>query len=140
MQDFCVFMVIFMENNARTCVCQKIVVPLRPFLFCLIVRICVRHMILLVCLLCAMAAGKAYSQSLPEGKGDSIATADSIATPDSISLKPQPKSSGDLKSPIHYQASDSMVMMADGTAFLHGKGEMKYERMELTSAMDDRVS
>ena len=133
MQDFCVFMVIFMENNARTCVCQKIVVPLRPFLFCLIVRIRVRHMILLVCLLCSMAAGKAYSQSLPEGKGDSIATADSIATPDSISLKPQPKSSGDLKSPIHYQASDSMVMMADGTAFLHGKGEMKYERMELTS-------
>ena len=39
----------------------------------------------------------------------------------------------EIKSPIHYQASDSMVMMADGTAYLHGKGDLKYEQMELTS-------
>ena len=39
----------------------------------------------------------------------------------------------ELKAPVHYQSSDSMVMMANGTAYLHGKGELKYESMELTS-------
>ena len=36
-----------------------------------------------------------------------------------------------LTGPVHYQSSDSMVMMANGTAYLHGKGELKYESMEL---------
>ena len=99
MQDFCVFMAIFVEKRARICVCEIFVVPLRPILFWRIVRARIGHIIFLVSLLCSMAVW-----------------ADS-----------------DIKSPIHYQASDSMVMMADGTAYLHGKGDLKYETMELTS-------
>ena len=45
--------------------------------------------------------------------------------------KPQPKSK--INGPVHYQASDSMVMMGNGTAYLHGKGELKYQTMELES-------
>lgn len=39
----------------------------------------------------------------------------------------------DLKAPVHYQSNDSMIMLGNGTAFLHGKGELKYEDMQLTS-------
>ncbi len=52
---------------------------------------------------------------------------------DSVQKQVLPKKQSDIKSPIHYQATDSMVMMRDGTAYLHGKGELKYEKMELTS-------
>lgn len=38
-----------------------------------------------------------------------------------------------LDRPVSYVAHDSLVMLGDGTAFLHGKAEMKYEQMELTS-------
>ena len=41
------------------------------------------------------------------------------------------KKESELKSPVHYQASDSMIMMGNGTAFLHGKGDLKYESMQL---------
>ena len=46
---------------------------------------------------------------------------------------PQVKSSNKLQSPVHYQASDSMIMLGNGTATLHGKGNMKYGDMELES-------
>ena len=39
----------------------------------------------------------------------------------------------ELKAPVHYQAGDSMIMMGDGTAYLHGQSELKYQSMELTS-------
>ena len=76
-----------------------------------------------------MAVEEAYSQTQPEGKRDSI------AAPDSLNIRPQPKTKkqSELKAPIHYQASDSMVMTSDGTAYLHGKGDLKYEDLELTS-------
>ena len=44
----------------------------------------------------------------------------------------RPKKESSIKAPIHYQASDSMVMMGNGTAFLHGNGDLKYETMQLT--------
>ncbi|MBO7456973.1 MAG: hypothetical protein J6T71_04015, partial [Paludibacteraceae bacterium] len=59
---------------------------------------------------------------------------DSIPTNDEVRMTnntPKPKKESELKSPVHYQASDSMIMMSDGTAFLHGKGDLKYESMEL---------
>ena len=46
---------------------------------------------------------------------------------------PHPKSSNKLQGPVHYQASDSMIMMGNGTAMLHGKGDLKYGTMELES-------
>ena len=48
--------------------------------------------------------------------------------------KPKIKESNSLQSPVHYQANDSMVMSRNGTAYLHGKGVLTYERMELNSA------
>ena len=45
----------------------------------------------------------------------------------------QPKKESELKAPVHYQSKDSMIMMGNGTAYLHGQGELKYESMELTS-------
>ena len=45
----------------------------------------------------------------------------------------QVKTKNSLKAPVHYQAADSMIMMNNGIAYLHGKGELKYESMELQS-------
>ena len=44
-----------------------------------------------------------------------------------------PKKESDLKAPVFYQSSDSVIMTKNGNAYLHGKGELKYESMELTS-------
>ena len=83
-------------------------VPLRPILFWRIVRVRVYIGILALLFICVLA-----------GRAD-----DSIAV--------QPKKST-LAGPVHYQSNDSMIMMANGTAYLHGKGELKYESMELES-------
>ena len=45
----------------------------------------------------------------------------------------QVKTSNSLAGPVHYQSSDSMIMMGNGTAFLHGNGDLKYQTMQLTS-------
>ena len=57
-----------------------------------------------------------------------IAQTDSVEAPET---KPQPKSG--LTAPVYYQSSDSMIMMHNGTAYLHGKGDLRFEKMELTS-------
>ena len=65
---------------------------------------------------------------------DSVMT-DSLMT-DSTFMKPKEpkvKNSNSLKAPVHYQAKDSMIMTGNGTAYLHGKGVMTYESMELNS-------
>ena len=59
-------------------------------------------------------------------------SADSIQSIDSLP-QPQPQKKSALSGPVHYQSSDSMIMMANGTAYLHGKGELKYQNMELES-------
>lgn len=38
-----------------------------------------------------------------------------------------------IDSRIDYTANDSIVMLANGTAFLHGQGDIKYKEMELRS-------
>ena len=129
---------------------------MRPILFWRIVRSFVRvHMVMAILLLCIGA--EAYSRPLPKLQGDSTLLADSIPdrgteysvqntdslanntdslANDSIEpLKPEPKvkTSSSLKAPVHYQSKDSMVMTGNGTAYLHGKGELKYQTMELNS-------
>ena len=111
----------------RACVCQKKVVPLQPFLICGIVRVRV-YIWILSLLLCFTAAWAEDSIYVAQ---DTLA-ADSIAA-DSIAKPQETKKKSALSAPVHYQSSDSMVMMANGTAYLHGKGELKYEKMELTS-------
>ena len=115
---------------------------MRPILFCGIMRM--RIYIVLGMLLCCLSAVRA-EDSIPQDTvfrnqySDTLLvdtlTMDSLAT-DTLtmdSVKVMPKKKSDLKAPVHYQASDSMIMMGNGTAFLHGKGELKYEKMELTS-------
>ena len=43
------------------------------------------------------------------------------------------KSSQKISGPIHYQSSDSLIMLKNGTAYLHGSGDLKYQTMTLTS-------
>ncbi len=38
-----------------------------------------------------------------------------------------------IDSPINYVAEDSIILLGNGTAFLHGKGDVQYESMQLTS-------
>ena len=72
--------------------------------------------------------------SIFDGLPDKISN-DSIA-PDSIpadSVGGGIKKKNSISAPVYYQSSDSMVMTRNGNAYLHGKGEVKYENMELTS-------
>ena len=113
------------------------VVPLRPILFWRIMRPFVRarilHMIILVLLLShpALRAEDSIPDSV-SGEG-LVVSGDSVMT-DSIPQEgPKIKQSNSLKAPVHYQANDSMIMTGNGTAYLHGKGELKYQTMELNS-------
>ena len=87
-------------------------------------------MSLLLCFTAAWAEDSIYiaQDTIPT---DSI-SADTIPA-DTIAKPQEVKKKSALSAPVHYQSSDSMVMMANGTAYLHGKGELKYEKMELTS-------
>ena len=86
----------------RACVCHFFCVILRPILFWRIVRIRVyRHIMTVLFLLCLTA----------------LRAEDSIPAP---SAAPKPKKESELKAPVHYQAKDSMIMMKNGTAYLHG--------------------
>ena len=66
--------------------------------------------------------------SIPEVPNTDLLT-DSVQT--DSAQRSKPKKESQLKGPVHYQASDSMIMMGNGTAYLHGKGDLKYETMEL---------
>ncbi len=45
----------------------------------------------------------------------------------------QKQSSQAIDDIVNYQSSDSLVLTGNGTAFLHGKGNIKYKSMDLTS-------
>ena len=45
----------------------------------------------------------------------------------------QPQQSNMIDDVVNYQSSDSLVLTGNGTAFLHGKGNIKYKTMDLTS-------
>ena len=114
------------QNYKNILIYANFFVPLRPILFWRIVRARVRDILLWGFLLCSMAL---WAEEV-----DSVQlSADSIQSIDSISQPQQPKKSSTLTGPVHYQSNDSMIMMANGTAYLHGKGELKYEHMELES-------
>ena len=42
-------------------------------------------------------------------------------------------SSQTIDAPIEYKANDSIVLLGNGTAFLHGGGNVKYRTMDLTA-------
>lgn len=43
------------------------------------------------------------------------------------------KTSQMIDAPIEYKAADSVVLLGNGTAFLHGQGNVKYKTMDLTA-------
>lgn len=103
------------------------------------IRVCGHIMVwILLVLQTAIIRAQEAPKELPDSAVQMIDTTEVRAT-DSIhnsQLKihnsiPKPKKESELKSPVHYQASDSMIMMGNGTAYLHGKGDLKYESMEL---------
>lgn len=62
-------------------------------------------------------------------QGDSIVQ-DSIGTIRQDSIPPKRPM---IDSPIQYTAQDSIVLLGNGTAILHGAGEVQYKTMKLTS-------
>ncbi len=59
---------------------------------------------------------------------------DTITNPQDTTTNTEPtKKQSPIESVINYQASDSIVLLANGTAFLHGASDVKYQSMELTS-------
>lgn len=79
-------------------------------------------------MLCALA-GQTMAQSQP----DSTAI---WAPNDSLWAAPsndEPLISNTLDAHIDYSSSDSLVILGDGTAFLHGKGDMTYKTINLTA-------
>ena len=63
-------------------------------------------------------------------RADSVTQRDSLDRFSGVQERKEPKKS-QLSGPVHYQSNDSMIMMGNGTAYLHGKGDLKYESMEL---------
>ena len=90
-----------------------------------------------VLLLCSTAVwGQTMTDRIPPSNDSIVPVVNSISPAvDSIAPQPvrKPKKSSSLNGPVHYQASDSMIMMGNGTAYLHGSGELKYQTMELKS-------
>lgn len=67
----------------------------------------------------SLIAERARRDSIRQAQADSIA---------------QRKSKRTIDARIDYSASDSVVLYANGTAYLHGSGDIKYKSMELQSA------
>jgi len=128
------------------CIFQKNIVPLCPILIWRIVRARVIHMVTMVLLLWSIAVRGEETvisrDSIPTDSvmvsADSVmVSADSIKADsiqaDSIMPSGREEKKEELTAPVYYQSNDSMVMLRNGNAYLHGKGELKYEKMELTS-------
>lgn len=97
------------------------------------IRVCGHIMVwILLVLQTAIIRAQEAPKELPDSAVQMIDTTevrnDSLAVRNEVK---KPKKESELKSPVHYQASDSMIMMGNGTAYLHGKGDLKYESMEL---------
>ena len=67
------------------------------------------------------------------GPQDSVAVDSAAVDSAAVERMEEPKKKSGLTAPVHYQSKDSMVMTKNGNAYLHGKGELKFENMELNS-------
>ena len=75
---------------------------------------------------------------IPEHINGDVRTQDSTSTAEQASTDtgetvPLPPSSGAVDSKIEYKSADSLVMLGNGTAFLHGSGDMTYKTINLTA-------
>ncbi len=75
-----------------------------------------------------LACSCALVQAQMVGDSVSISTDSIPATP----VTPAKKQSA-ITAVVHYEAKDSIVLLSNGTAFLHGSGDITYEKMNLKS-------
>ncbi|MBN1463819.1 MAG: LPS-assembly protein LptD [Paludibacteraceae bacterium] len=92
-----------------------------------------KHILSLLFLtLCWITPKSTFSQvSVAKTTTDSIST-DSLSN-DSTQAKPQKKKKPAIDFPISYKATDSIVLMQSGNAFLYGSGNINYEKIDLTA-------
>lgn len=64
---------------------------------------------------------------------DTTANADTTGNAGTESAGKKGGAKSKIDSPIEYVANDSIVLMGNGIAYLHGASDVKYEKMELTS-------
>ena len=97
----------------------------------------IAHIILSLFLLFHIGGASVYAQQVDSLQLDTTQVntlkADTLSAETLNATPLRPKKESSIKAPIHYQASDSMVMLANGTAYLHGQGDLKYESMQLKS-------
>ena len=67
------------------------------------------------------------------GQRTAMLPSDSTETKMLKGKQKQPQQSNMIDDVVNYQSSDSLVLTGNGTAFLHGKGNIKYKTMDLTS-------
>lgn len=67
------------------------------------------------------------------GQSTAMLPSDSTETKMLKGKQKQPQQSNMIDDVVNYQSSDSLVLTGNGTAFLHGKGNIKYKTMDLTS-------
>ena len=96
-------------------------------------RICERvHMSVLILLLTVgVARGQEIAVDSTAVRADSLET--KVEKQESIDERQERSSKSKIAGPVKYMASDSMLMMGNGTAYLHGKSELQYQSMELES-------
>ena len=117
-------------------------------LFCVYMRLCVREHIVCVAVMLAAAMNIAAEEVVKDSTIAVVQDSISAIVRDSVSVAMQDSVGGDstavaaeevkektqkLEHPIQYEAKDSIVLMANGTARLHGSGKVDYEAMELTA-------
>ena len=89
----------------------------------------------MVWILLVLQTGIIRAQEVPKELPDSVVTTGQTASTEEVlpsdqapsTKEEKPKKESELKSPVHYQASDSMIMMGNGTAFLHGQRDLIYD-------------
>ena len=80
---------------------------------------------------------KTQTTAATDTRGDITGQCPDIMPTDSTEMKKskkkQSQQSNAIDDVVSYQSSDSLVLTGNGTAFLHGKGNIKYKTMDLTS-------
>ena len=113
----------------KICVCQKKAVSLQAFLC--IMRACVRENMVLrmatVVLLMLLWCTSIRAQEVRTDQNtDSL-----VAEDEAYDMNEPIRVKNAVDAPIEYVAQDSAVLLGNGTAMLHGNGNVKYEEMDL---------
>ena len=76
----------------------------------------------------------ANSGVIPEVAANGVAAGDPLLMMDSAAKQnAEPKAKQPIEARVEYTSTDSMVMTGKGVAYMYGKGEVKYQALELTA-------